>query len=127
VTAYDEGRQLAAALVNGAAGVLTKRASATELQDAVLAVARGERVMCPAVLAQLSKDFAAGIPAPPSLAWRELQVLVLVCEGRTDPEISSALGISRRTVQNDLGRIREKTGASNRAQMSTWASEHLVV
>jgi DNA-binding NarL/FixJ family response regulator len=126
VTGHEEGRLLAGAMVNGAAGVLTKRASARELQDAVLAVGRGERVFCAALLTHLSRDFAVGAPAPPRLPWRELRMLVFVCEGRTDAEICSALGVSRRTVQNDLARIRQKTGAANRAEMARWATEHLV-
>jgi DNA-binding NarL/FixJ family response regulator len=126
VTGHEEGRLLAGALVNGATGVLTKRASARELQDAALAVGRGERVFCATLITHLSQDFATGVSAPARLGWRELRVLVFVCEGRTDVEICTTLGISRRTVQNDLGRIRQKTGTANRAELARWAADHLV-
>jgi DNA-binding NarL/FixJ family response regulator len=121
VTGFDDGADLAGAVAAGAAGVLTKRATAEELLDAVAAVHRGERVICPSIASLLD---------PPESAWArfspsELSVLRLVAAGETDGEISSALGVSPRTVQNRLTSIRAKTGVERRPELARWAGEHV--
>lgn len=60
-----------------------------------------------------------------SLCARELQALELLAQGLADKEIARAMHISVRTVQNHLARVREKTGARRRAQLTRWAMEHV--
>ena len=62
----------------------------------------------------------AGVTAA-GLSPRELEVLVLVAEGRTNREIGSELFISQKTVSVHVSRILAKLGASNRAQAATIA------
>ncbi|MBC8293449.1 MAG: helix-turn-helix transcriptional regulator [Proteobacteria bacterium] len=54
--------------------------------------------------------------APPNLTVREKKVLSLVCEGLSNTEIASLLGISAETVKSELKRIFRKIGVSNRVQ-----------
>ena len=49
------------------------------------------------------------------LTVREREILRLVCDGLTDGEVGSRLFVSMRTVQNDLRRIRDKTGLERRS------------
>lgn len=75
-----------------------------------------------------------GLPAPASaappshhggdLSPRELEVLALVAAGRTNPEIASALHISRHTVGRHLENIFAKLGVANRAAATAFAYEH---
>lgn len=59
--------------------------------------------------------------AAPALSARELDVLLLLAEGRTDKEIAKALTISIATVRSHLDRIREKTGCRRRAELTRLA------
>ena len=52
---------------------------------------------------------------PPALTQLEREILSRVASGQTDGQIATALFMSRRTVQNHLHRIREKTGLLSRA------------
>ena len=58
-----------------------------------------------------------------ALTEREHRILRLVAEGRTDGEIADALFLCRRTIQNHLASIREKTGLRRRVELARWASE----
>jgi two-component system response regulator DesR len=121
VTGYEDPPAIADALAAGAAGVLTKRATADELLEAVAAVHRGERVVSPSLA-------PSGPPAADTrFTSSELQVLCLVAQGATDLAISDLLGVSPRTVQNNLTRIRHKTGVERRTELARWAGEHLAV
>ncbi len=63
-----------------------------------------------------------GFP-PELLSPREREVLACVAGGCTDREIGEQLGISMRTAQSHLDRIREKTGRRRRAELTTLAYE----
>jgi DNA-binding CsgD family transcriptional regulator len=65
-----------------------------------------------------------GPGSPPLLTAEERELLRLIAQGWTDREIGAALYISARTVQNRLGRIREKTGMRRRSELASWAAEH---
>ncbi|GAB4288437.1 MAG: hypothetical protein Fur0025_22570 [Oscillatoriaceae cyanobacterium] len=56
-----------------------------------------------------------------SLSERELQVIELVAAGLTNQEISEHLEISKRTVDNHISNILNKTRTSNRVALVRWA------
>lgn len=58
----------------------------------------------------------------PALTPLERHILARVSRGQTDRQIAAELFISRRTVQNHLHRVREKTGMLTRADLIRWAS-----
>jgi two-component system, NarL family, invasion response regulator UvrY len=60
---------------------------------------------------------------PDLLSPREREVLECVASGSTDREIGEQLGISIRTAQSHLDRIREKTGRRRRAELTALAYE----
>jgi DNA-binding NarL/FixJ family response regulator len=64
----------------------------------------------------------SGFP-PDLLSPREREVLASVAAGCTDREIGERLGISIRTAQSHLDRIREKTGRRRRAELTALAFE----
>lgn len=128
VTASERQDSLLEAIAAGASGYLTKRASCEEVRQAVLSVHRGGLVITPSMagylLAQFSQKGASGGAAPSLLTARERELLRLIAQGMTDKEIGAQLFISARTVQNHLGRIREKTGLRRRSELASWAGEH---
>ena len=59
------------------------------------------------------------------LSTLETEIMRRVARGETDQEIAAALYLSRRTVQNYLARVREKTGLRRRAELGAWAAASL--
>ena len=55
--------------------------------------------------------------SPDELSSREVEVLQLVSEGRSNKEIGDALGLSALTVKSHLARIARKVGTGDRAEM----------
>ena len=73
------------------------------------------------------KDFVEAKPArepayPDGLSLREVEVLRLIANGKTDREIGEELLISVRTVGHHVGNILNKTKAANRAEAATYAA-----
>jgi DNA-binding CsgD family transcriptional regulator/pimeloyl-ACP methyl ester carboxylesterase len=71
-------------------------------------------------------------PSPPAapaagLSDRELEVLRLLAQGKSNPEIARELFITRSTVQNHVSSILIKTNLSNRAQAAVYATGHGIV
>jgi DNA-binding NarL/FixJ family response regulator len=57
------------------------------------------------------------------LSEREVEVLRLVANGKTNKEIGFLLGISARTVQHHTAHVYDKLGVDNRAGAARWATE----
>lgn len=58
---------------------------------------------------------------PASLSDREMQIIELVAAGLTNDKIAEKLEISKRTVDNHISNILDKTGADNRVALVRWA------
>jgi DNA-binding NarL/FixJ family response regulator len=107
------------ALAAGAAGYLTKDAEAEDIRRAVRAVANGQAYVSPTLASYLinaNKPRAASLDH--QLSPRELEILALVAAGETDRDIAKQLFIATATVYSHLERIRDKTGARRRAQLT---------
>ena len=65
---------------------------------------------------------ASGYPG--GLSQREVDVLRLISNGKTDREIAEEIIIAIRTVNTHVGNILNKTGATNRAEAAVYASGH---
>jgi DNA-binding NarL/FixJ family response regulator len=122
LTTYETDRDILRAIEAGASGYLLKDASPAELADAVRAAARGETVLAPSVASTLVRQVRA--PAPPALSAREVQVLRLVAQGRTNAEIGKELFISEATVKTHLLRVFNKLDVADRTAAVTTAMSH---
>ncbi len=117
LTTFGRPGYLRRAMEAGASGFLLKDAPAADLADAVRRVARGQRVVDPALaLAALSEG------ANP-LSEREREVLALSATNGTVADIAGRLGLSEGTVRNHLSAAIQKTGARNRAEAARIASD----
>jgi two-component system nitrate/nitrite response regulator NarL len=104
------------ALEDGAAGLLTKDASAEQLCDAIGAAARGETVLSGGVLTGVASEIRLRAGAGRiRLTERERSVLRLIADGRSLPEIAHDLHLARATVKTHVAHIYEKLGVSERA------------
>jgi two-component system NarL family response regulator len=130
MTASEQASTLLDAIAAGAAGYLSKRSTGEELRQAVITAHGGGSVITPSLASHLLKEFSSSARGEQSavrpLQGRELDVLRLVVQGKTDNEIGQELFISPRTVQNHLTRIREKTGLRRRSELTRWAVEHAI-
>ncbi len=118
MTASEQDSMLLDAVAAGAAGYLSKCSTGEELRQEVITAHGGGSVITPSLASHLLKEFSSAARGMQSqvrpLQGRELDVLRLVVQGKTDSEIGKELFISPRTVQNHLTRIREKTGMRRR-------------
>jgi DNA-binding NarL/FixJ family response regulator len=111
LTTYDSDADILGAIEAGASGYLLKDAPPTELVAALRTAATGASVLAPAVASRL---VGRAIPAPTSLSSREIEVLQLVAEGRSNREIGRRLFLSEATVKSHLVHIFTKLGVSSR-------------
>ncbi len=114
LTTYATDEFIFKALRAGAQGYLLKDASADELLGAIRSVHAGQTLLAPAVAARLVQGVSAG-PAE-ALTPRELEVLTLVGQGRSNGEIAAQLAIAPRTAKVHVQNILGKLGATNRTE-----------
>lgn len=96
----------------GAKGYLLKNAMDLELVDAVKRVAAGECVLDPRL-----GSLAAQPTEQPALTTRELEVLQLIVNGRSNKEIATVLGVSANTVAVHRANIMQAMGIHNTAEL----------
>jgi DNA-binding NarL/FixJ family response regulator len=125
LTTFDDEEEVFAALRAGAVGYLLKDVSSGRLVEAILAAARDESVLQPSVAAKVVARFARlpaddPVPRPQPLVVplsdRELDVLRLLAEGRTNREIAGDLYLAEGTVKNHVTNVLAKLGARDRTQ-----------
>lgn len=103
----------------GAHGYVPKRASDTEVIEALRRVAAGERYVDPDLGAQLV--IGDGAPALEPLSERERDVLHLLALGHTNQEIGARLYVSVRTVDSHRANIMRKLSLETRAELVLFA------
>ncbi|SHN42449.1 response regulator [Cryptosporangium aurantiacum] len=121
VTTYDLDAYVHTALRNGACGFLLKHSGAGLLTEAVRAAAAGDALISPEVTVRLLRELATPSPAEHPLTDRELDIVALVAEGRTNAEIGATLYITAGTVKTHLANIQQKLGVENRVAIAAWA------
>ena len=130
ITACEQASTLLDAIAAGAAGYLSKRIGGEELRQAVITAYGGGSVITPSLACHLLKEYSSTTRGEHSearpLQGRELEIMRLVVQGKTDAEIGKELYISPRTVQSNLTRIRAKTGLRRRSELTRWAVEHAI-
>jgi DNA-binding NarL/FixJ family response regulator len=127
LTVSDEEPDLYAALRVGAAGYLTKDMPPAELIEAVLAVARGEPRIAPAMASRVLVELGRTSEPDPleALSARERDVLGLIAEGLRNREIAERLVIGETTVKTHVRHVLEKLRFRNRSEAAAFAARHL--
>jgi two-component system nitrate/nitrite response regulator NarL len=116
IAADPEPELVYSAIAGGAAGYLTKDADARELCDAISAVARGRTVLAPQLQAGIAGEIRLrALHDRPFLSDRESEILKLIADGLTAPEIGRRIHVSTATVKTHLQHLYEKLGVSERA------------
>lgn len=120
LTAYEDDEYLFGALRAGAHGYLLKSTSHDVLASAIRSVHQGERLLSPALVDRVLKEFE-GLAKERArhesgLSDQELQVLRHIAEGATNKEIAEQMFWSEVTVKRKVEDIFSKLSVSNRAQ-----------
>jgi len=136
LTTFTDDESIFPALRAGAAGYLTKDASAEEIEAAIRAVHGGQTWLDPVAQARVVSALGATVPmettvarknAPDNLTPREVEVLTLIGEGLSNQEIGERLVLSAATVKTHINRIFAKAGVRDRAQAVRYAISHGLV
>ncbi len=117
LTSFIDEKQIFPALEAGALSYLLKTARAEHIADAIRMAIKGEAVIEPKVASRmLNRMRTQAQPAPPhhSLTKRELEILLLIGDGKTNQEIASILFIGIKTVKTHVSNILSKLGVEDR-------------
>jgi len=124
LTSFCSDDKVFSAIQAGALGYLLKDSEPEELVRAIRQVYRGKSSLHPIVARRLLHELAAPTEPPPSenlLTGREVEVLRLVAQGRSNRDISEDLGISEGTVRTHVSSILAKLKLSSRTQAALYA------
>ncbi|TBN55514.1 response regulator transcription factor [Glaciihabitans arcticus] len=120
LTTYESDASILTAIEAGASGYLLKAAPQEEILAGIRSVARGEVALAPAIAALLVQRMKT--PAV-TLTARETEVLKLVAQGLSNPEIAARLFVGEATVKTHLLHAFEKLEVSDRTRAVTKAME----
>ena len=123
LTVNDDPDIIAEVIRSGAKGYLLKSSAASELTQAIRAVAAGGTYITPMVADSMINSLVGGRQRALSdkLTVREREILQLLAEGSTMKKVAKTLSISPRTVAFHKYRIMETLGVDNSAQLITFA------
>ncbi len=143
LTMHDSEEYFLQALRMGAAGYLVKKAAPTDLQMAIHAVAHGGAFLYPGLAKALIRAYVAPSSASidsqdtanasglaqelRNLTPREVEVLKLVAEGRTNQEIADHRVLSIKTVQAHRANVMDKLGLHDITQLVRFAIRHKLI
>jgi DNA-binding NarL/FixJ family response regulator len=131
VSASDE--HLFEAVKSGASGYLLKSQSAERFLELVSQVEGGGAALPPELAARLLAEFARQAQqietapvddAPAKLTPRQLEILTLVAQGLTYPQVGETLHLSEPTVRYHMGEIIDRLHLQNRTQVIAYAARH---
>jgi DNA-binding NarL/FixJ family response regulator len=125
LTMLEDDTSLVAALRAGARGYVLKGAPPDEIVRAVVAVASGQAVFGSGVAGRVTGLVASGGRSHPfpELTLRERDILDLVARGRANHEIAARLGLSEKTVRNNVSSIFAKLRVADRSALIVRARE----
>ena len=122
VTMMDDPETVFAAMCAGARGYLVKGADRTTMLSAIRSAARGEVLFSSGVAGRVLDFFRVDADAArrarpfPELTDREYEILTCIADGSTNDQVARQLGLSAKTIANNLSRVFTKLQVTDRAQ-----------
>jgi NarL family two-component system response regulator LiaR len=124
LTSFAGDDKVFPAIKAGALGYLLKDSGPEELVTAIQQVYRGESSLHPSIARRLLRELSDPTQRDPDidpLTEREVEVLQLVAQGRSNRDISEQLGISEATVRTHVSKILSKLNLGSRTQAALYA------
>jgi len=129
LTSYADDESITEAIQAGAVGYILKDGSTDELVRALTAIKNGEAALDPAitrkVLEMMQRKPAQGHPFS-NLSEREMEVLHLISEGKTNAVIAETLMLSEKTIRNYSSSIFLKLNLVNRVEAAIFAVQNRI-
>ncbi|MBN1483259.1 MAG: response regulator transcription factor [Chloroflexia bacterium] len=127
LTSFSDRSLVHRALQAGAIGYLFKNVPIDELAQAIRAAHKGKPTLDPKAFRVLVEAANGQPPLGHDLTDRELDVLALLAEGLSNPEIAERLVVSRSTVKTHVSNILAKLEVENRIEAAALALENGLV
>jgi two-component system nitrate/nitrite response regulator NarL len=125
MSTFKERSYISQMIQSGASGYLVKSASREEIEEAILSVYEGKLYMSLDI--NLSAADKAELNTVPVLSSREKEVLQLIADGFTNPQIATKLFISLHTVDSHRKNLLTKFAVNNTASLIKLAAKHNMV
>jgi DNA-binding NarL/FixJ family response regulator len=128
ITIFDDDTSVFPAIRAGARGYLLKDADQHELNRAIETVARGGVIFSPGIASRVLQYLSTPPPNLPQQAFdglspREHEILELVAKGLTNSEIGEVLGLSPKTISNNISNVLFKLQVVDRSKLILLALE----
>ncbi|WP_442598028.1 response regulator transcription factor [Neobacillus sp. D3-1R] len=129
VTSFLDDEKVYPALEAGATSYMLKTSKAGEIANAVRATYHGQSVLEPEVTGKMMLKMRQKTTHLPheELTSRELEILLLMAEGKTNQEIADELFIALKTVKTHVSNILSKLQVQDRTQAVIYAFKHSLV
>lgn len=126
VTSFLDDEKVYPALEAGATSYMLKTSKASDIANAVRATYSGQPVLEPEVTGKMMMKMRQKPTAAPheELTEREMEVLLLMTEGKTNQEIADELFIALKTVKTHVSNILSKLQVQDRTQAVIYAFKH---
>ncbi len=128
LTSFLDDEKMYPVIEAGAFSYLLKTSRATEIADAIRAAARGQSVLESQVASKMMNRFrrpsqSESLPHE-ELTEREMEVLQLIAQGKSNQEVADELFIGIKTVKYHLTNLFSKLGVEDRTQAAIYAHRH---
>ena len=125
LSTFNQGSYVTKMMENGASGYVLKNANKEELLEAIHEVNKGKTYLSfEAGQALRKNNEAIQIPA---ITRREKEILILIAEGFTNPEIAGKLFVSSTTVDSHRKNLLAKLNVKNTASLIKFAIDHQLI
>ncbi len=129
VTSFLDDEKVYPALEAGATSYMLKTSKASEIAKAVRATYQGQSILEPEVTGKMMMKMRKKSEHLPheDLTSREMEILLLMAEGKTNQEIADELFIALKTVKTHVSNILSKLNVQDRTQAVIYAFKHSLV
>jgi two-component system, NarL family, response regulator LiaR len=129
VTSFLDDEKVYPALEAGATSYMLKTSKASEIANAVRVTYSGQPVLEPEVTGKMMMKMRQknNVELHEELTEREMEVLMLIAEGKTNQEIADELFIALKTVKTHVSNILSKLQVQDRTQAVIYAFRHSIV
>lgn len=130
LTMHEDEGLLHEALRTGASGYVVKRAEENEILEAIHTAMRGDVYVHPAMKGERQLRQPPPAEERPSpgegLTPREMEILRMLVEGKTNQQIGVQLGLATRVVESHRSELMAKLGLSSRVDLMNYAETHQI-
>lgn len=130
LTTFDEEEYIMKALQMGASGYLLKDTPSEQIAAVVRSVHQGHTLLGPTITSKVVSHLARPktgtvVNYQHLLTAREIDVLKLLGEGKSNKEIARILNITEGTVKNHVSKILNQVGVRDRTQAALWVQQNI--